>query len=175
MTTQTDRKFAELILYISDRSELDPYFGATKLNKILFFSELSFFAKHERGITDQEYVKRDFGPVPRDITTVLKQLELDKRLAIKENDFEGYRQKRPIALKKADLSLFTSEEIDIVNRVLDRLRKHTATDVSELSHQTVGWELAKFGEVIPLSTVMISTKPLTEKQEAFAKTLRANG
>jgi hypothetical protein len=28
MTSQADRKFAELILYISERSDLDPYFGA---------------------------------------------------------------------------------------------------------------------------------------------------
>lgn len=174
MSTTPDKKFAELILYISDRSELDPYFGATKLNKILFFSELSFFAKHERSITEQEYIKRDFGPVPRDMSATLKQLQVEKALAVKEIDFEGYKQKKPLALRKADLSLFSAEEIDVVNRVIDKLRNHTATDVSELSHQTVGWELAKFGEVIPLSTVLISNRPLTEKQEAFAKTLRSN-
>jgi uncharacterized phage-associated protein len=174
MVSTTDRKFAELILYISDRSELDPYYGATKLNKILFFSELSFFAKHERGITEQEYVKRDFGPVPRGMAVALKQLESEKALAIKETDRDGYKQKKPIALRKADLSLFSAEEIDIVNRVLDKLRNHTAADVSELSHQTVGWELAKYGEVIPLASVLISSKPLTEKQESFARTLRPN-
>ena len=32
-------KFRELILYIAQESEGDPNFGATKLNKILFFCD----------------------------------------------------------------------------------------------------------------------------------------
>lgn len=171
MVSTIDEKFAELILYISDRSELDPYYGATKLNKILFFSELSFFAKHERGITEQEYVKQEFGPVSRNLLAVQKQLVEEGALVIKETDRDGYKQKKPIALREPDLSLFTAEEIDIVDRVIERLRDHTATDVSELSHQMIGWELAKFGQVIPLYTVFFKRREATPADNEWAKTI----
>ncbi len=171
MPTTSDKKLAELILYISDRSELDPYFGATKLNKILFFSELSYFAKHERGITEQEYIKRDYGPVPRDMATVQKKLVDEGALVIKETDRDGYKQKKPIALREPDLSHFSAEEIDMVDRVMAKLRDHTATDVSELSHQMLGWELAKFGQIIPLYTVFFKRREATPADNEWAKTI----
>jgi len=34
-----DRKFQELLLYVAARCEGAPTFGATKLNKILFFAD----------------------------------------------------------------------------------------------------------------------------------------
>ena len=36
-------KFRELILYVARRSEDDKYFGAVKLNKILYFSDFNAY------------------------------------------------------------------------------------------------------------------------------------
>lgn len=50
-----DRRLAELILYIAEKCERDPNFGATKLNKILTFADFSAYlrdwsADHWRGV-----------------------------------------------------------------------------------------------------------------------------
>jgi len=58
----SDAKMAELILYVSDRCQLDPAYGSTKLNKILFYADFLYYAKHGTSITGQEYMRLDKGP-----------------------------------------------------------------------------------------------------------------
>ena len=48
-------RMAELIVYIADLCQEDPTFGATKLNKILFYADFASYAKYGRPITGQEY------------------------------------------------------------------------------------------------------------------------
>ncbi len=54
MTTGTateydERKLKEFILYVADRCEADPTFGAVKLNKILFYADFLAFASTGNG------------------------------------------------------------------------------------------------------------------------------
>ena len=52
-----EQKFKELVIYIAGRCESDPYFGAVKLNKLLFFSDFFAYAKLGNPITGAEYMK----------------------------------------------------------------------------------------------------------------------
>src|SRR5271157_2942127 len=80
-----EAKLAELILYISQRCALDPKFGATKLNKILYFSDFIAYADLGYGITGVEYSHRELGPAPtrlrpiRDHLIKSGQLRLETR------------------------------------------------------------------------------------------------
>ena len=56
-----DKKLKELVLYIAQKSEDDPSFGATKLNKILFAADFYFFGQTGRSITGASYVHRGKG------------------------------------------------------------------------------------------------------------------
>ncbi len=48
---ENEKKFAELILYVSQKSTFDSTFGSTKLNKILYFSD--FLAYGKLGVQSQ--------------------------------------------------------------------------------------------------------------------------
>ena len=56
-TIDPQAKFRELILWLCAVSETDPTFGATKLNKLLFFIDLESLRQFGQTITDQEYQK----------------------------------------------------------------------------------------------------------------------
>ena len=64
-TKANDTKMRELILYVASKSQHDPKFGSTKLNKILFFADFAFYFKHGRSVTGQEYMRLKHGPAPR--------------------------------------------------------------------------------------------------------------
>ncbi len=51
-------------------------------------------------------------------------------------------QKRPVALRQADLRPFSPEEIDLINNVVRHFWRMTASQVSDISHQFLGWQLA---------------------------------
>jgi uncharacterized phage-associated protein len=166
-----DAKLAELILYVSSRSEEDPTFGAIKLNKILFFADFLFFARHRRPITNQEYMALPMGPAPRHLVPVRAQLEEAQALAIQKRTVYGREQQRPIALREPDLSAFSGEEIAMVEYAISQLWGKTAAEVSELSHAFDGWKLAEEKETIPFETVFLSERPLTAAESEFARSL----
>lgn len=166
-----DAKMAELILYISDRCQLDPAYGATKLNKILFYADFSYYMKHGESITDQEYMKLDKGPAPRRLLPVRNELIADRELIIRDQPYGTWQQKRPIALRDADLSDFSGEEIAVVDSVIAQLWGLSARDVSGISHRFGGWELAADRETIPYPTALISDQTPSEEDYAFAREL----
>ena len=81
-----DRKLAELILFISERSEGDPRFGAAKLVKLLFYSDFQAFRMWKHSITGQEYSMTENGPTPRRLENVRKVLVDRSELAIRKTD-----------------------------------------------------------------------------------------
>src|SRR5258708_26404789 len=135
-----ERKLAELILYISQKCANDPTFGATKLNKILCYSDFLFYAYHDRGITNVEYQKLPNGPAPRRLIPVRDKLIENRDLAVQEVPLKsGQIQKRTVNLRNPDLNIFTGAEIALVDRLIESMQGVTAEDVSEMSHSLVGW------------------------------------
>ena len=149
--TEDLRKMQELILHICRASENDESFGAVKLNKLLFYSDFAAYRSFGRSITGQEYQRRDKGPVPRPMYALMDEMQKTSQLAIASRDYFGYPQKRPVALREPDLSSFTSDEIALVDRAISHFRDKNATELSEASHQFIGWKQAREGK--PFLTV----------------------
>ena len=164
-------KLAELILYISDRHETDEYYGSVRLAKTLFYADFLFSANTGQSITGKRYVRRDQGPMPADLLGTRDRLQREGALVMKERLVHGYTQKRPIAIRAADLSAFTADEIAIVDYVLGELEGVSATAVSELSHRFKAWELAEDGEEIPYQTAFLSERQPSADDHAFARKL----
>lgn len=165
MIEEREKKFAELILYISKKSALDPNFGATKLNKILYFSDFLAYGNWGKAITGVEYQNLKKGPAPRRLIPVRTQLKDAGWLAIQPVQVgNGIVQHRTVNLREPDLTLFDGREIALVDQVIEQLSGLNATQASELSHLDVGWKSTREGETIPYNTVFLSDEPLTEAE-----------
>ncbi len=155
-------KFKELILYVAEKSADDPSFGATKLNKILFFSDFLAYGMLGRPITGATYQRQDQGPVARGMLPAQKTLEREGAATVVQRVYFTRPQKRLINLRPADISSFTAEEIALVDRVIEALGHRNASEVSMLSHQHVlAWQLAGDRQEIPYEAVFLSTDPPT--------------
>src|SRR5437868_5448387 len=122
MREPDERRFAELMLYISAKSASDPKFGATKLNKILFYSDFLAYAQLGDSITGFEYQKIEYGPAPRGVVAVRRNLEQQGAIAVSNVPLRGARtQTRVIAKRKPRLDLFRPKEIPLVDEVIKQL------------------------------------------------------
>lgn len=171
--TYEGEKFRELMLYVALQMEDDPAFGATVLNKVLFFSDFMAYRVLGKPITGAVYQKLDYGPAPRRLLPEQEQLRDDGRAIVQERERYGRTQKRLVALDKPHLDLFTGAEIDIVNKVMDLLRGHGAVTVSDVSHKaSVGWIAAELHDDISYGTIFISPpKEATPTQVKRAREL----
>jgi hypothetical protein len=169
----SDRRLAELILYVARVCEGDESFGSTKLNKILFLADFLAYRKLGASITGAEYQRLPFGPAPRRLKPVLEALVQSGAAAIRTQDRFGYEQKRPVALREPDLRQFTGEQIALLDQIIRILWGRTASDVSELSHGFIGWQLAEEGETIPYGLALYDPgRQLSQEGKRVVEELR---
>ena len=151
-------KFRELMLYIADQSRDDPWFGAVKLNKILYYCDFQAFAWFHESITGATYAKLREGPAPRQLMGERKTL-LDEGLAtIETKQVFRYTQQRlePTQHGHELGKRFTEGEKEVITEILGFLKPMTAKEASDTSHEEVGWILARDGETIPYETAWLA-------------------
>lgn len=160
---ENEAKLAELILYICQKCADDPYFGATKLNKILYFADFLHYGNYGAPITGMEYQKLPYGPAPRRLLPVREAMVQRRDLGIQPVQLRaGKTQLRPVNLREADLALFSGSEIAQVDTIIGAFASSDSDTVSELSHKMVGWQVVDEGETIPYNTVFIANPKMTE-------------
>lgn len=165
--TPNDDKMRELILFIAEKSEGDRSFGATKLNKLLFFADFSAYLQFGEAITWHRYQKLKKGPAPRALLPIIDEMKESGELKITERAHFGLKQKRAIALRSADLSAFSAPEVDLVNEIIESCWGKSASEISEDSHQFIGWQLAEENEDIPYEVALVGDRPIGDKERKF--------
>ncbi|MEM1041792.1 MAG: Panacea domain-containing protein [Bacteroidota bacterium] len=150
-------KLKALVHYVCHRAPEDRL-GKTKLNKILYYSDIEAYVALGAPITGEVYVKHQYGPVSAHIDEVLEELKAEQALAIAEASgfhvYSGqrYRQYRYVSLRRPSVQSFTADEIAIVEETLDDIcQNYTAREISEASHGLV-WQSARIGEELPYYT-----------------------
>lgn len=149
-------KLDALAHYICYKCQDPTVLGSTKLNKILWYSDVISLKLRGETITGETYVKRQYGPIPKHILEVIKRLQKQGDIIVRLSEYHGYQKQDFIAMTKPDFSMFSPEEISIVDDVLREVcYNHTATSISLATHDDI-WKLADIGEEIPLETVFAS-------------------
>ena len=67
------------------------------------------------------------------------------------------------------MSLFSPDEIALVDEVIAMLRDLSAVRVSDLSHREAGWQLVEVGETIPYELAFVLAPDLAEATPAIRK------
>lgn len=163
-------RLRELILYIADKCADDKYFGAVKLNKILWHADMHAYAHYGVPVTGLEYMRLDHGPAPRRLLPV-KEAMLEKGEIVEQPRQLGRRtQKRIIPLREPNLEIFSGKDIAAVDAVIEFLWDKTADDVSEMSHWRA-WRITPPGELIPYEAAFLSDEGITEYDKIRAAEL----
>jgi Protein of unknown function (DUF4065) len=153
-------KFRELIVLLAQRSADDPRFGDTKLNKQLHFCDFGAYRKLGRSMTGASYQRDKHGPTARPLVPVREELQDEGIVKIEQLPAGAHKRRVTVPLRDADLSLFSAEELAIVDEVVEKPRHSTASRVADLAHdESAGWNLVSQHEDIPYVTALIDIKP----------------
>lgn len=152
-------KFRELIVYIAQKTGDDPGFGDTHLNKVLYWSDFFGYSHLGQPVTGARYQKLKYGPAARALIPVRDELEEEGALSVEPRQVGTMESRVTIAKRGPDTSLFSPEELELVDELISQVKTRTAISISALSHQqSPGWNLVDIHEDIPYSTALISTE-----------------
>jgi hypothetical protein len=155
------QRLRELIVYISEKSEHDQHYGATKLNKILYHSDFRAFERFGVPLTGVSYFRLPKGPAPRLMLPVRNDLIAEGAIRLDKIMLGDGFEHRIVALRRPVLEHFTSDEISLVDEVIMELWPQTATDVSDASHD-VRWKILCDKDPIPYEFAFFSNEPPTD-------------
>ncbi len=150
-----DKKLQELILYIAEKCKDDPCFGATKLNKILFLSDFNCFGLSGHSITDSTYMHKPYGPVAKRVLPAIHNLIKENRAKEEETTYFGTPRRQVIPLMGSDTSIFSEDELSLVDRIIESTRHLNATEFSKWTHTLIPWLVTSENEEIPLNSIFV--------------------
>lgn len=131
---QSALRLKNLLLYVLETMG-DSF--QTKMNKVLFY--IDFLSYRERGIaiSGLAYQAIAFGPVPLRWDRVFSGFDEIMPQTERVKEQEGTLL---TAKAKADMRLFSAEEVALIDTVCEKLKGMSSGKVSELSHQEPAWQ-----------------------------------
>ncbi|MEK7656057.1 MAG: helix-turn-helix domain-containing protein [Patescibacteria group bacterium] len=157
-------KFRQTLLYILCVCGGKANIGETVLYKLLYFIDFNAFEILGKPVTGMQYVKMQFGPVPRQgqYRDAVKEMVENNELKIFLQEYYGMSQRRYVALADPDIKVFSIEEKVLIDREIRVLSDFTATKIAEYVHGDAPWVLAEDGEPIRYSDVVGRTSPYAQ-------------
>jgi len=130
------KKYQNVVLYLCQElgGEIR---GKKKLAKLLYFADFDFYEKYQKSITGDIYQAYPKGPLPSGLAGVIKELTAKKQLTV-DSVKEWGEDYEPTEVYKckasADISVFTPEELKMLDRIMKLYGRLNGEQLAQLSH-----------------------------------------
>lgn len=166
-----DARLKQLVLFVAEECENAPYFGLTKLNKIIWKADFTSFAKTGTALTGCGYQRLPFGPAPFAMVPILRALEQDKSITYLDKEFgNGVTERRVIAKVPSNTNVFRVSELNYARRAISYYWDMTGAETSDDSHG-IAWRTRDDGDRMHYELAYLSDRKLEGRQLAFLKHL----
>lgn len=167
-----DEKAEQMVLYFAHKSKRDAKYGSIKLAKLMFYADFKAFQYLGNSITGLSYMKLPRGPVPTRAKAIQSSL-VQRGLAWERDGKFSRKQLIPVGRfsRKKFLETFSEAELRLMDWVYEKLKGLSGTEVSDLSHEFIGWQVAHWDEVIPYGTTLIDRRPLNAAELEYGRDL----
>jgi transcriptional regulator with XRE-family HTH domain len=153
VTEKSLEKFTQVLLYILNKVGGKPNIGETVLHKLLYFIDFDYYEKYEESLMGATYIKNHHGPTSVELGTIVENMEKNGELEIVKSQYFKYEQKKYLARKRPNLTLFSAREIEHIDSVLARLSDKNAREIEQYSHEDIPWQSAQIGKPISYESV----------------------
>lgn len=148
MVRINEKKYKNIILFFVNKIQ-NGTLGKVKLMKLLYFLDFDFFEKYDKSVTDDKYLRFEYGPVPRMCEKILKRM-MGKEIRIERRKVkDGYNDQQLIKpLESFSVKDFTNEELLMMGEIADKWEKFSGTEMKNASHGEAPWIATKPNDVI---------------------------
>jgi hypothetical protein len=157
-------RLRQAILYVAEKCQSARYFGAIKLNKILWKADFDSFRARGVPVTGREYRRQKLGPALREMKPLQNEMLRQGAIRIERRDYtDGIVEQRTIALDRPDMSIFSGEDIEFIGNSIRHYWEMTGTESSDQSHG-IAWQTRFNGDPMPYESALLSDRAPSPKQ-----------
>lgn len=129
------KKYQQVILYFCWELDREIH-GKKKLAKLLYYLDFDYYEKYQKYFTGEIYKKLPMGPLPVSLEEITNDMEKKQEIAIEKiNEWDGYNPTEIYkGLKKPDVSVFSFEEKEMVDRVIKKYGHLNGKELENLTH-----------------------------------------
>ncbi len=144
------KKYQNTILYLCQKLG-GKIKGKKKLAKLLYFVDFDFYEKYQKPITGDTYKALPMGPFPVELEEITTEMSKKKILGVSSvEERKGYLSTEIYTcISLPDTSLFSSDEIKMLDRVAIKYGHLNGKQLEELSHSEAPYIGTKLKEEIP--------------------------
>lgn len=139
------RKLEELIAHLGSHPGVSNL-GQTKLWKLIYFVDAKALRDLGSLVTGSEFIKYEYGPVPSRGEKHLRQMNRRGEISTTQRDVGGMTLNEVKSTRGPDLSVFSEDELKLIESVCVELGRKSAKVLSDLSHQEPAWYYAVMRE-----------------------------
>ena len=135
-------KSINVILYILNKVKLN----RTQLMKYLFAIDFLNYKLFNKSISEFKYAHATYGPIVNDQDALINLLIKQDYIKLESSFIDNSMLFVP--LQKANLSNFSEQEINVLNKIINNFKGMSANELTDWSHAFIGWIKTKDGEII---------------------------
>ena len=147
-------KYKEMILaYLREAGDKsDGRIPKTKLAKLLYLADFTWFYEHLESMSGMKYRKIEFGPVPDMYFRALSELENNGSISI-ERKGDAILVGESDASKRSKLISITAEEKKLIKQISKKWKDKKTKEIVKFTHEQLPYSICEENEIIPYSLI----------------------
>lgn len=149
-------KYKQMILFILGLVSGDGKLPKTKLAKLLYLSDFSWFYYHLESMSGMAYRKIQFGPVPDQFFRAIDEFENEGLIDVDRKTAEG-KNMLLVSLsrvgKREKITELSPEEKNLIKKIEKKWRDKSAREIVAFTHSQIPYEFAFDGDIISYALI----------------------
>jgi transcriptional regulator with XRE-family HTH domain len=150
-------KYKQMLLaFLREAKESKKVLKKTKLAKLLYLTDFSWYYKHGESMSGLSYRKIAFGPVADAYFRLVEEMEEKGELNIKQvlrEDYHMYEIEETRASAGQALDLLSKAELKHIHQVWKKWEDAKTNEIVGFTHKQLPYFLSRDGEVIPYELI----------------------
>jgi len=150
-------KYKEMILaFLRSIATADGKIPKTKLAKLVYLADFSWFYKHLESMSGMQYRKIQYGPVPDSYFRAIDELEESGKIVIDRKTREGKEMlliTESEGNEKEKISTLSKDELLLIRNIAKKWKEKNTNEIVNFTHNQLPYLISRDNEIIPYELI----------------------
>lgn len=147
-------KYKQMILaYLKSSASVDGKIPKTKLAKLLYLADFSWYYQNLNSMSGMQYVHRTYGPVPDPYFRALAELEEEGKISV-DHKGDAFLVSLSGSSAKQKLDLIDDKEMELIKKIGAKWKNKNTRDIVDFTHEQLPYKICAPDETIPYELII---------------------